>query len=400
MSGYGISKCDLKNINRIKVLRTIWECGPISRSDIADELRITRAAITVITNEMIEKGLIMEVGSSNAERSTGVCKGRRKVLLELNSNSCFMVGVYIDSHNVSVGMTTLKGDILEKYNFEIEPCIEYEEIIIKLESAVRDILSHNCLEKKNIMGVGVGIMPDMPKFIEKNTDADPEYLRKLQYMLTEKWNVPIHIENALSLFAVICSSKREFSRENSVNVMLYADDDRFYLSYVLKKPRVSDMYGTSTELNHSCIKKGGAVKNELTPKAIGKKVLSVFGEKTTPALYKMTGSSCNAVTLLQVRDAVKMGDSVLEELYSELFDEMCVFLNNTASIISADRIYFYRSDFTEELVEELIEYGKNKYSGLNKVQFYVCNINDEHRFVCGSGYAVYLNVFGLNDKMP
>ena len=31
----GISKLDLKRINRMQVLRTIWEAGPISRVDLS-----------------------------------------------------------------------------------------------------------------------------------------------------------------------------------------------------------------------------------------------------------------------------------------------------------------------------------------------------------------------------
>ena len=31
----GISKLDLKRINRMQVLRTVWEAGPISRVDLS-----------------------------------------------------------------------------------------------------------------------------------------------------------------------------------------------------------------------------------------------------------------------------------------------------------------------------------------------------------------------------
>lgn len=398
MSGYGISKYDLKAINRMQVLRTIWECGPISRSDIAEELCITRAAITVITNEMIENGLLIEVGNSTAERSTGSGKGRRKVLLEFNSDSCFIVGIYIDSHNISVGMTTLKGDILEKKNIKITSDITYEEVIKLLEDAVHVILNNSCLDVKNVMGVGIGIMPDMPEFIKNSLEADTEYFKRMQDFLSSEWGVPIHIEKALSLFAILCSNKREFSGQRSINAMLYSDDDMFYLSSVIKKPRMSEQYDTTTGINNMYIKEGCCVSDELTPRAIGRKVSGLFSESNTPALYRLTGGSCECVTLLQIRNAVKMGDTVLGELCSELFDEMCIFLNNVASIIGADRLYLYKSDFTDELLEEILQHGKNKYSVLNEVQFYICNINDDHRFVCGSVYAVCMNLFGLSNQ--
>ena len=46
----GISKLDLKKRNRMQILRVIRESGPISRVDIASSMKITRAAVTIITN--------------------------------------------------------------------------------------------------------------------------------------------------------------------------------------------------------------------------------------------------------------------------------------------------------------------------------------------------------------
>ena len=48
---------DLKRRNRMQILRVIRESGPISRVDVASALEITRAAVTIITNEMIDEFL-------------------------------------------------------------------------------------------------------------------------------------------------------------------------------------------------------------------------------------------------------------------------------------------------------------------------------------------------------
>lgn len=407
MFGYGISKYDLKTINRMQIMRTIWECGPISRSDIADELCITRAAITVITNEMIEKGLLKEVAEKKADHIGPVSKGRRKVLLELNADSCFMIGIYIDSHNLSVGMTTLSGDVLEKYNNSIEPDIAYDRIVVMVETAVSTILSHSCLDTKQIMGVGIGIMSDMPDFIRLSIENDPKYFYNMQNKFTQQWGLPVFIGNALSQFAVVYSSRREFSGMSSVSGLIYSDDDNFFISYVAKRPRCREQYDTTTGLNYMCIKPGGyeeegypggTVKAELTPRAIGRKVSGIFSESGTPALYKLTGGDCSKVTLSQISEAVKSGDKALGEFRDELFNDMCLFMNNVVSVIGAHRMYFYKSGFTEELLRELIEYGGRKYQKLNEVKFSICDISDEQRFLCGSGYAVFMSAFGLSNK--
>ena len=72
MEKRGISKLDLKRRNRMQILRVIRETGPISRVDVASALEITRAAVTIITNEMIEEGVL------DAERLYAKAKGEQK----------------------------------------------------------------------------------------------------------------------------------------------------------------------------------------------------------------------------------------------------------------------------------------------------------------------------------
>ena len=408
MFGYGISKYDLKTINRMQVMRTIWECGPISRSDIAGELGITRAAITVITNEMLKEGLVKEIGKKTSEKQETAQKGRRKILLELNADSCFIIGIYIDRHNLSVGMTTLKGDVLEKNNVSIEPDISYEKMIGTVETAVRTILQNSCLSTRQVIGVGIGLMPDVPDFIRKGAEENSRYYYNIQNELSAHWDIPIYVGNALSQFAIVGSSKREYSGLSRINAQLYSDDEKFYLSFVVKKPRMREQYYTTTGLNFMCINKSGckedgypigSVKAELTSKAIGRKVSGIYSKEATPALYRLTEGECTAVTLSQIREALKEGDELLRPLCEELFEEMCIFLNNVISVVGADRMIFYKCGITEELIGELIEYGRDKYSKLQETEFTLSDINDEQRFMCGCGYAVFMGVFGLNDKI-
>lgn len=95
MEKRGISKLDLKRRNRMQILRVIRESGPISRVDVASALEITRAAVTIITNEMIEEGVLVEIGEApvNAEK---LQKGRRKILIDINVNSRFALGATVD----------------------------------------------------------------------------------------------------------------------------------------------------------------------------------------------------------------------------------------------------------------------------------------------------------------
>ena len=82
MEKRGISKLDLKRRNRMQILRVIRESGPISRVDVASALEITRAAVTIITNEMIDQGIITEIGEYK-HTSEKAPRGRKKILIDI-----------------------------------------------------------------------------------------------------------------------------------------------------------------------------------------------------------------------------------------------------------------------------------------------------------------------------
>ena len=74
MNDCGISKLDLKRRNRMQILKVVREQGPISRVDISAILGITRAAVTIITNEMIDQHILEEVGEEPVNPSGEVRK--------------------------------------------------------------------------------------------------------------------------------------------------------------------------------------------------------------------------------------------------------------------------------------------------------------------------------------
>ncbi|MEG0614705.1 MAG: hypothetical protein RR540_03035 [Oscillospiraceae bacterium] len=112
MEQCGISKFDLKRKNRMFILNLL-KAAPTCRIDISNTLKITRAAVTIIANEMIEQGVIFELGEQRYI-DTKTPKGRKKILLDINQNYKFPLGVSIDEHRITLGISTLKGIVVDK----------------------------------------------------------------------------------------------------------------------------------------------------------------------------------------------------------------------------------------------------------------------------------------------
>ena len=175
MNDCGISKLDLKRRNRMQILKVVREQGPISRVDISAILGITRAAVTIITNEMIDQHILEEVGEEPVNPSGEVRKGRRKILLDINETYKFAVGIYVDEKEVSIGLTTLNAAALDKQLIAHEGDMTPEKLVSLLDNILEKMLQNSCLSRENLLGIGVGIMPSAYEMmgLEEGTETGP-----------------------------------------------------------------------------------------------------------------------------------------------------------------------------------------------------------------------------------
>ena len=72
------SKELIRDINFHLILEAIINEGPISRAALAKHLGLTKATVSSIVQELLDSGLVREVGSAPAE------KGRKPILLSLH----------------------------------------------------------------------------------------------------------------------------------------------------------------------------------------------------------------------------------------------------------------------------------------------------------------------------
>ena len=122
-------------------------------------LHITRAAVTIITNEMIAQSILEEVGEEPQDPSNEIRKGRRKILLDINPTYRFALGVYIDEASISIGLTTLNAQALDKRSLTLEPDASSSDITEQIAITVRKMLQNSCLHVEDIVGIGIGVMP-------------------------------------------------------------------------------------------------------------------------------------------------------------------------------------------------------------------------------------------------
>jgi predicted NBD/HSP70 family sugar kinase/predicted transcriptional regulator len=188
-----LSEKERRNIDILEVLR---KHGPISRPDISKEMGLNVVTISNYVDEFIKRNIVFE---KELDVSEG---GRRPVLLDLNPQAGFVIGVGLNLMNMVGLLVDLKGNIVTKTQIA-RPRASVKEISECLLEIVREILRRSKEQAANIKGIGVGVAG----LINKETGSvhwpqkmDHYYTyasvdMPLKALMEKEFNLPTLIEN-------------------------------------------------------------------------------------------------------------------------------------------------------------------------------------------------------------
>lgn len=382
----------------MQVLKILKTRGPTSRIDIAGTLELTRAAVTIITNEMIEQGIIQEIGEYRHVTEKAP-RGRKKILIDINHHYKFVVGVTIEEQNISVGLSTLSGAVLDKRNLEVNEDTPYEKIEGFILDSVKEILSDNCLTQENILGIGFGIFPTMyDKLGVKLVDAEPDY--STAFANVRKFtNLPLVFDNSVkgTAMANIDFLKTKDPNRHNIAFLHYGNTVHFVVTN-LNEPIIS--YDNRTNFVDKMIinpnadtvcqcGRRGCVENELTPMATRRKIKDVFSAEGTPFLYEAARGNFDSVTKEMIFVAYDKGDPEVVRILDERLRLTAVLLNNLYFSTNPQKIVLHNFNFRDENEFIRLKNAVTEVGGAlvaSKIELSI--IEDKHRFLSGCALAI------------
>jgi len=140
----------LKTINRVSILNAIKSHGPIARTDIAELTGLSPATVTGITAELIDDGLIF------AKQEGASRGGRRPILLALNSQGAYVVGIKLAEEHATLALTDLNAEIVTKQTVQLT-VRDPQGVSHLLAENVQRLLGAAQINSDRLLGVGVGL---------------------------------------------------------------------------------------------------------------------------------------------------------------------------------------------------------------------------------------------------
>ncbi len=185
-----------KEKRNIEILEILRRRGPISRPDISKEMGINVVTISNYIDDYIKRGLVYE---KELDISEG---GRRPALLELNSQSGYIIGVGLNLLNMVGLLVDMKGNIVTKTQIA-SPRSSVKDVTEAVLEIIREILRRSKAYVPAIKGIGVGIAGLVNKkdgsiHWPQRVDHSYAYVSvdlPLREIIEKEFDLPVLIEN-------------------------------------------------------------------------------------------------------------------------------------------------------------------------------------------------------------
>ncbi|MBP7216120.1 MAG: ROK family transcriptional regulator [Candidatus Omnitrophica bacterium] len=211
-----LTEREKRNIEILEILR---RNGPISRPDISKQIGINVVTISNYIDDFIKHNFVFE---KELDISEG---GRRPVLLDLNPQASYTIGIGLNLMNMVGLLMDLKGNIVSKTQIA-RPQATVKEISECILEIVREILRRSKDYAGDIKGIGVGIAGLVNK--KTNTIHWPQKMDHyytyasvdipLRELLEKEFNLPVLIENDAS---AACFGEHWFDLERGLKNVIY-----------------------------------------------------------------------------------------------------------------------------------------------------------------------------------
>ena len=191
---------NVKYVNKHAVLDLVrFTPGGISRVELAQQLALTRAAVTSIVDDLIQIGLIYET------RSRSASSGRPPILLEINAKQGTVAGLDFGATHLTVIIANFAAQVAAEKEIPLDIAQGPQFCLEQAHQLLDSLLAGAGLGFSNLTAVGVGvpgpivsqagmviappIMPGWDQFPIRDT-------------LEKRWGCPVSLNNDAELGAL------------------------------------------------------------------------------------------------------------------------------------------------------------------------------------------------------
>lgn len=345
--------------NHARVLRYIFRNQPVSRSEIGADLSMPRSMITGITSNLLDKGVVQELGK--ADSSEDGIAGRRRQLIGIKPNSHCAIGVEIGIRHFRFCLTDLSGKKIDEicYSPSKDQIASVNRCIC---DGVRQLLNRNPLFAKKLIGVGVALPGHLNTQSGTMVTMSSLWGAFNSHEIEQELGFPVAAENNVRAMAYerylfnTQSCPEDFVFLHVGAGIFCADFKNGILTsgnYITGEigHTISDPNGQRCECG-----KIGCLQTYASEDWILKKARIIYNSASHSYLKELVGSSEN-ITLQNVLDAYALGDTLVIQELREAVRFLSISAANLAIIMGSEKLYLHSRMFQSDMLRNELKTG-------------------------------------------
>lgn len=374
----------VKKSNRTRILEYIFRNAPVSRATIAEQTDITPATVTTTIAELINEQIIVNLGEVEQSDNT---PGRKRVLIDLNPNYAYAIGIEFNEKYVSFCITNLKGKVISESIFSTT----YHEISNITEFIIENVeilMQKNEDIKDKLVGIGIGV-PGKINNNNKELFADSDVWKCFfPEKIKQRFQLPVVMDNNVKCMAMgIYLFKPEQSPEN---FSFFHIGIGMYCSNVINGELFKGENYISGEIGHTIVKvdgkscecgKNGCLNTYASERWLIKMAKILIENNASVILDKLVKDN-EEVSIEHIITAYNLGDEVIREYILEALKYLSMTISNLSIIINPTKIFLHGRLFEDKMIfrqfKEYIErdsnfIGDSYFSNIERVPYRTIN---------------------------
>ncbi|MCM3689786.1 ROK family transcriptional regulator [Neobacillus niacini] len=238
----------MKKINKSVILANIIKHGMISRVELANITKLTKATISTQVSHLIEEGLLIETHQEYYN------VGRKPIMLSLNYHAGYAIGIDLDYRDITFTVSDLIGKPIHSDKVELGNS-NYDEVLQILISQINKYKETYFQSRYGIVGVVIGIHGTVKN--DETIGFVPQHKwqnMNLKKDLEQHLDLAVTIENNANLCAFAEKVFSCHTSENLISINMYSG---IGLGVLMNGELVKGYLGYTGEIGHMIINPDG-----------------------------------------------------------------------------------------------------------------------------------------------
>ncbi|MGB4261981.1 MAG: ROK family transcriptional regulator [Fervidobacterium sp.] len=315
--------------NLLSVFKTVQKKNLISRTDISKFTHLSESTVSRCVSRLLEKNILVE---KRLGKSSG---GRPPILLDINSEGPFSVGIEVGETHVDVVAINAFYKILKSESRVVPKDISIDALVDEIYDTFTTVISSGKIPKEKIISVGLGL-PGIVSKDQKHLLLTPNSHFETfpsSDVLQRILGIPVFYDNGANLMVF---SEYHLNKLSTDSILLgVIVGTGIGAGLVVREEIFRGSNGASLEVGHTVIMPDG-------PECRCGRHGCAEALASVPKLIESYNAKSDDIKITSIRELHELfskGDTLAKEVLGQEARYLALLLANLANIVNPSRIF-------------------------------------------------------------